>query len=125
MARISSHSPKGYFTAKRAVEADAQSISTVDGQTLDLAALGARGVLFIVNVGTLGGSGTIDAKVQHSDNGSDWTDYSDEGSPITQITASDGDGAIMGYTSGQKRYVRAVLTIGVAGSDAAITAAIF
>lgn len=109
------------MSSARAVEADAYTTGTYNGTTIDLS--GKRGVLFIVTAGTLGSSATIDGSLEDSPNDSTWTAVS--GSAITQITTSDGNGALMSYSSGANRYVRAVLIVGVATSDAGIAAATY
>lgn len=84
-------------------------------------------VMFIVMVGTLGTSGTVDFKVQESADGSTWSDLS--GKAITQLTdagTDDDKQAIVEVAASEmgagKRYLRGVLTIGTATSDAAVIA---
>ncbi|HBA83387.1 MAG TPA: hypothetical protein DCZ95_04750 [Verrucomicrobia bacterium] len=61
-------------------------------------------VLVILNSGTNGAGGTVDTKIQESENGTDWTDFS--GGAFTQVTEAN-DNAIQekAYT-GSMRYVR-------------------
>lgn len=78
-----------------------------------------REAAFRVRAGVVGSSGTIDYKIQESDDGStNWTDVT--GALITQVTATDavGDPISVDCTK-RKRYLRAVLTIGTAASQAA------
>ncbi len=88
-------------------------------------------VLFVVMSGDLGASATLDCKLQGSADGSSgWTDLS--GKAITQLTQAGSDSdkqalieitaeELHGY-SASYRYVRSVLTIGVAASEAAVVA---
>lgn len=82
-----------------------------------------RQAAFFVRVGVIGVSGTVDAVVQESDTGSGgWTDVPGTGpsnkAAITQIVASDGSDRIAVSCQGRKRYLRLVLTVGTAASQA-------
>lgn len=82
-----------------------------------------RQAAFFVRVGVIGSSGTVDAVVQESDDGSNnWTDVPGTGpsskAAITQIVASDGSDRIAVSCQGRKRYLRLRLAIGVAASQA-------
>ena len=78
-----------------------------------------------LNAGTVGTSGTVDSKIQDSDDGTTWTDVTS--GAFTQITA-DNDNAIQekDYT-GVKRYLRVVAKVLVAacefGADVIVSAA--
>ena len=85
-------------------------------------------VMFIVAVGTLGTSGTVDFKVQESDQAAGT--YSDiSGKSITQLTDAGNDDnkqAVVVVKASEltpgKRYVKGVLTVGTAASDACVVA---
>lgn len=87
-------------------------------------------VMFILQAGTLGSSGTLDFKVQEgaAANMSDAADLS--GKSITQLTQAGTDAdkqAIVEVTAAEVktaggRYVRGVMTVGTAGSDAGLIA---
>jgi uncharacterized phiE125 gp8 family phage protein len=75
------------------------------------------GYSVLVNLvsGNNGSNGKVDVKLQHSDNGSTWTDVTD--GAFTQVTtANDNDTFEKAYT-GTKRYLRAVATITTATCD--------
>jgi len=78
-----------------------------------------------LNAGTVGAGGTVDAKIQESDDGTTWTDVTS--GAFTQVTASN-DNAIQekAYT-GTKRYIRVVAKVLVAacefGADVIVNAA--
>ncbi len=78
-----------------------------------------------LNAGTVGASGTVDAKIQESDDNATWTDWT--GGTFTQVTASN-DNAIQekAYT-GTKAYIRVVAKVLVAacefGADVIVNAA--
>jgi uncharacterized phiE125 gp8 family phage protein len=77
------------------------------------------------NAGTVGVSGTVDAKIQESDDNSTWTDVTN--GSFTQVTAAN-DNAIQekAYT-GTKQYIRVVAKVLVAacefGADVIVNAA--
>lgn len=76
-------------------------------------------VSFNINVGTVGASGTIDAKTQYSDNNSDWADYpavdeANNDDAIVQIVAA-GE-ANLHIPNPRGRYSRVVVTTAVAAS---------
>jgi uncharacterized phage protein gp47/JayE len=116
---------EGQFTAVRAVEADAYTATTSNGVGIDLQ--GRRGALFILNAGTMGTNATIDAYLQDSSDNSTWANVA--GATFTQLleasAGTDSAGEAVVYSSGAERYVRAVLVVAVATSDAAIVAATF
>lgn len=92
--------------ASRAVAAD---YTTHVGTAVEV--LGYQ-ALVILNSGTNGAGGTVDCKIQDSDDGAAWTDYS--GGAFTQVTEAN-DNAIqeLAYT-GTKRYIRTVAKVLVA-----------
>jgi len=84
-------------------------------------------VVFIVMAGDLGNNGTLDFKVQESANGSSWSDLS--GKSVTQLTQAGTDSdkqAIVEVRADELsagyRYLRGVMTVGTAASDAAVIA---
>lgn len=76
-------------------------------------------VLVILESGTNGTNGTVDVKLQDSDNGSTWSDVS-SGSFTQVTTANDNATQEKAYT-GAKRYLRAVATVGTATCDFGVT----
>jgi uncharacterized phiE125 gp8 family phage protein len=78
-----------------------------------------------LNAGTVGAGGTVDAKIQESDDATTWTDVTS--GAFTQVTAAN-DNAIQekAYT-GTKRYIRVVAKVLVAacefGADVIVNAA--
>jgi hypothetical protein len=102
------------------------SPGTQDSDAVDLAAF--RRVMFVLEVGTIGASGTIDFKLQQSDtSGGAYTDIA--GKSITQLTqAGGGSGkqAIVEIRADEladgKRFVRGRVTIGTAATPLSVVA---
>lgn len=108
---------------ERAVAPDAHGVGTVNGADIDIS--GFSECAFHLDVGTVGASGTVDAKVQEAaDDGSGSPDtYSDvAGTTITQITATDKTALISLNAEKRKKFLRLVVTVGTAASDLAATA---
>ena len=91
------------------------------------AAVDVLGKQAIVNLsaGTVGASGTVDAKIQESDDSSTWTDVT--AGAYTQVTAAN-DNAVSEKTyTGSKQYIRVVAKVLVAacefGADVIVNAA--
>ena len=82
--------------------------AAVNGATVDL--LDMKGVVFALNTGAIVSSGDFGAKLQESDNGTDWTDVAADhvasDAPATLAAAST---YRLGY-SGFARYARIALT---------------
>ena len=87
-----------------------------NGASVDHANAGS--VSFFISVGTVGASGTIDAKTQYSEDNSTWTDYTADGSgndlAIAQIKAA--GTAQLNVPNPIARYTRVVMTTAVAAS---------
>jgi hypothetical protein len=111
------------------IDPDAIAAGSVNGDAVDMSKF--NRVLYVVMSGDLGVSATLDYKLQGSPNGSTgWTDLA--GKAITQLTQAGGDSdkqalieitaeELHGYSSAY-RYVRDVLTVGVATSEAGAVA---
>jgi uncharacterized phiE125 gp8 family phage protein len=65
--------------------------------------------------GTNGAGGKVDVKLQHSDNGSAWTDVT--GGAFTQVTEANDNATYEKAYTGGKRYLRAVATVTAATCD--------
>jgi len=83
-------------------------------------ATGWQRLAFLLGVGQI--DTTVDAKVQESDNGTDWVDVA--GAEITQIDA-DGDNSEVELdvdltAAGRKRYYRLLVTVGAGATGAAL-----
>jgi hypothetical protein len=78
------------------------------------------GLAFLISAGAISGGATVDFKIQHSDDNSSFADISPAVS-ITQITAS--GKTLLGLRCRQfaKRYIRGVLTVGVAATAVGVT----
>lgn len=75
--------------------------------------------LVLLEAGACGASGTVDVKIQESDSGSTWTDWS--GGAFTQVTeANDNAQQEIEYT-GEKQYVRVVATVATAACSFGVT----
>ena len=95
------------------IVANNHSASTVNGAAIDR--LGFDEALVVVNSGTNGTSGTVDIKIQESEDGSTgWADVS--GASFAQITESNDNTVYVGRLnlSGRKRYIRVVAVVGTA-----------
>ena len=105
----------------KVIKADAHPIGTVNGTGFEK--LGFEEALFILNVGTVGGGGTLDFKIQESEDDGASDAYSDvSGTVITQIIASDKLTLIRLNLRGREKFLRGVLDVAVAAIDAAVDA---
>lgn len=95
------------------VAAKSYSAGNTEGATVDCYNL--MSVSFFITAGTIGSSGTVDVKLQQSDDASTWTDVaaaSGNDTAITQITAA-GD-ARLDVVNVAHRYYRAYQTVATA-----------
>jgi uncharacterized phiE125 gp8 family phage protein len=78
-----------------------------------------------LNAGTVGAGGTVDAKIQESDDNATWTDWT--GGAFTQVTAANDNAIQEKQYTGTKAYVRVVAKALVAacefGADVIVDAA--
>jgi len=108
------------YTLAVGMAAASTSAGNVEGAAVDHAA--APSCAFHINFGTIGSSGTVDAKVQHSPDNSTWTDddgASGNDTAITQITAA--GGATLKVPNPQARYSRCYVTVAVATCVGGVT----
>lgn len=95
------------------IPALSHAVGVVDGTGVDLAGYG--NVSFFINVGDVGaGPGTLDAKLQYSDDNATWYDETGAGgndTAIAQITAA-GE-ARLHVPNPTHRYYRVEATVGV------------
>lgn len=109
------------YTLAVAVAATELAVGAVNGASVDHAQ--APSASFHINLGDEGVGGTLDAKVQYSDDDSAWTDEPDGEAgndvAITQLTAA-GD-AVLNVPNPRGRYSRVVLTVGTNAVDAGVT----
>jgi hypothetical protein len=108
------HDVKSNNTIGEEVAASSNAAGTVNGAGVDHAL--ASSVSFFISVGSVGASGTLDAKTQYSDDASTWTDYpandpAGNDDAITQITAA--GTAQLNIVNPRGRYSRVVSTVGV------------
>lgn len=99
-----------------------QSVGSLNGAAVDHAQ--GSSVSFLVSVGTVGASSTIDVKAQYSEDAIAWTDYpaNDEAGnddAIVQIVAA-GE-ASLHIPNPRARYSRIVSTVAVAASVVGVT----
>lgn len=113
--------PKSNFTIAAHIAAVSQTVTAHNGTAVDMSL--APACSFLINAGTIGSSGTVDAKLQHSDNNSTWTDEADttygNSTSITQITAA--GSALLHVVNPRARYYRVVLTVGTAACVVGVT----
>jgi uncharacterized phiE125 gp8 family phage protein len=72
-------------------------------------------VLVELEAGTNGGGGTVDVKLQDSDNGTTWTDVAS--SAFTQVTETNDNATYEKTYTGTRRYLRAVATVAGAACE--------
>lgn len=112
-----------------AIDPDAYTTGDQNSDAVDMSKF--NRAMFLVMAGTLGSSGTVDFKLQWSEtSGGSYSDIS--GKAITQLTqaGSDDDKQVIVEITAEElaevdttaRFVRGVLTIGTATSDAAMIA---
>lgn len=69
----------------------------------------------LLESGTNGAGGTVDVKLQESDDGVTWTDVA--GGSFTQVTTANDNATQEKSYEGTKQYIRAVATVAVAASE--------
>ena len=74
--------------------------------------------LVVFNSGTNGTSGTVDVKIQESDDDATYADWS--GGAFTQVTTANDNAVYEKEYTGYKQYIRVVATIAVATCDFAV-----
>jgi len=95
--------------------ADNHGAGTVNGPGIDR--LGFEEALVVVNSGANGAGGTVNVKVQESDDNSSWADVA--GAAFAQITEANDNTVYVGHLNlvSRKRYLRLVATVGTAACD--------
>jgi uncharacterized phiE125 gp8 family phage protein len=71
--------------------------------------------LVILESGTNGATGTVDVKIQESDDNSTWSDWS--GGAFTQVTTANDNATYEKAYTGTKQYIRVVATIALAACE--------
>lgn len=105
------------------VAAKSYAAGAVNGTSVDLT--GFQNVSFFINAGDVGAAGTLDAKVQYSDDDANWTDETantGNDTAIAQITAA-GE-ARLHVPNPTHRYYRVVSTVGTNAVVFGITTAL-
>lgn len=100
---------KSSYLMATAVASALIAASTVNSAMVDHSA--GNSASYFIDVGAI--TGTVDAKVQYSDDGTSWTDEdgaSKNDTAITQITAT--GSAQLNVVNPQGRYSRVVVTVG-------------
>jgi uncharacterized phiE125 gp8 family phage protein len=85
---------------------------SLEGGSVDV---GGYEVVVNLVAGTCGSGGTVDVKLQESDNDSNWTDVS--GGSFTQVTEANDNAVLEMLYGGTSRYIRAVATVAVAACE--------
>jgi uncharacterized phiE125 gp8 family phage protein len=100
----------------------AGGLYTHEGTGVDV--LGKQAIVNL-NAGTVGAGGTVDAKIQESDDATTWTDVTS--GAFTQVTAANDNAIQEKAYAGTKRYIRVVAKVLVAacefGADVIVNAA--
>ncbi|MHB8124650.1 MAG: head-tail connector protein [Desulfitobacteriaceae bacterium] len=111
--RIDTTDDTGGLTPTQSIPPGSHGISTVNGTSVEV--LGYNTTVFLES-GTNGSSGTVNTKIQESNDGTTWNDYVS----FTQVTeANDNTNYEKAYT-GDKRYIRGVAVIAGAACEFAI-----
>lgn len=113
--------PGSNFYITESIEAKSHAAGAVNGDAIDHS-LG-HSVSFLLSAGTIGSSGTVDAKVQNSPDNSTWTDEvagAGNDLAITQITAA--GSAVLSVPNPRERYSRVVVTVGTAACVVCVAA---
>ena len=71
--------------------------------------------LVSLQAGTNGATGTVDVKIQESDNGTTWTDWA--GGAFTQVTTANDNATYEKAYTGTKRYIRTVAKVLLAACE--------
>ncbi len=71
--------------------------------------------LVVLSAGTCGSGGTVDVKIQESDDDSTYTDWT--GGAFTQVTEANDNATYEKAYTGTKQYIRVVSTVAVAASE--------
>lgn len=111
-----------FVKGERLIVPDAHGIGVTNGIGINKREF--RELLAIVDIGTVGGGGTIDFKLQESDDDGVADPYADiAGAAIAQKTAT---GTFVGRLDLEfrKLFIRGVLTIGTATVDISVAAAL-
>jgi len=106
--------PGSNYTIAEALAAKSYNAGAQNGASVDHA--NGPCASFLISVGTVGSSATVDAKVQYSDDDTNWTDEPDatagNDTEITQITAA--GSALLHVPNPRARYSRVVVTVATA-----------
>jgi len=100
------------------IEADAYGIATTVGDIIDT--LGYDGVIWILDIGDITATGTINASVYDDDAVAMGTEAEIVASRITALTAAGGDSnemVVIQILRPKKRYCRIKVVTGTAGAD--------
>jgi len=111
--------PTDAFKEMRDIDPDAYPAASYNGAAIDTQ--GFTYATFLVQVGTMGASATLDFQVQEADSsGGPFSSIS--GTAITQLTQAGGDSdsvvKVVVRCEGQKRYLRGNMVVAVAACDA-------
>jgi hypothetical protein len=103
------------------VPAASQAVGNVDGTATDLA--GFSNVSYLISCGTVGASGTVNAKVQYSNDGATWVDATTDetGEPVAIAQKSAVFSERLHITKPTKRFYRVRVAIGTAASVVSVT----
>lgn len=113
---------KGNVLLARHIAPNSYAPGEVTGEAFDLA--GFTNVTFFIDVGDVGAAGTLDAKLQYSDDGANWTDEDGAGGNDTAIAQIAAAGtAALHVPNPKARYYHVAATVGGNNVAFAVTAA--
>jgi len=98
------------LTTTQTIGPDSHAIAaaySLEGAAVDVSAAGE--VVAELSAGTCGSGGTVDAKLQDSEDGSDWDDVTD--GDFTQVTEANDNANFKVAYEGNRQYVRVVATV--------------
>lgn len=118
------HDIKSNIKLAEHIAAASQAVGAVNGTAVDLK--GFTNASFLISCGSVGAGGTIDAKIQYSDDGAAWTDASvvDTGDAVAIAQKNAVFSDRLHVTKPTHRYYRVVLTIGTAASVVGVMVAL-
>jgi len=117
--RIDSVSFAEDITTKQSIAPGSHDMAedySLEGASVDV--LG-YSVLVNLDAGECGADGTVDIKLQDSDNGTTWTDVTD--GAFSQITEENDNAIYEKAYTGTRRYLRAVATVAVAACEFSVS----
>lgn len=114
------HDIKSNFLMAAALAAISYNAGAANSASVDMSL--ASSAAFFIDLGGNGAAGTVDAKLQHSDDNATWTDEVAGAGNDTAITQMVTEGQAALYVNAPRaRYYRVVVTVGTNACTLAVT----